>query len=178
MLLLTVLVAAASCSGGSGGHPTGESREGLTLTSDQARILGFENLPDWTQASGNATLSLSSVHEEGSSSLAVSGVTSTQLKSAAFAPFTGGFGSVDIWVENLGTDPSVLGTVTLGLSSVSGQPASATLGQAVLTGALGSFQQYTFAVSCLDQQRGRERGRQLRVHDRRAELHEADGLPD
>jgi RHS repeat-associated protein len=116
------------------------------LSGDQARILGFENLADWSQTTGSAALSLSTEHVDLQSSLELTGVVDTKLQSVTFTPIAGGFSSVDIWVKNLATDTSTTGTVTLGFNAASGEPINGIVGQAVLQPPTSSFQQYTLAV--------------------------------
>jgi RHS repeat-associated protein len=153
--LLACFIAGVDCSGSSSSSGDGETSVRAThaaLTSAQAEILGFENLADWTQTSGTATLALSTDHVEGASSLAVSNVTSSVLKSATFAPISGGFSNITVAVENpppnppppSGTPPRT-GTLSLTIHSSSGQPASAVIGEASVPSA-STFQTLSFAV--------------------------------
>jgi len=150
---LFVATLALGCSGrsrSSDGDSVAAVGQAVTapLAADQARILGFENIADWTVSSGAASLAGSPDHAEGSASLKASGVTNVTLKSASFAPFAGGFSSVSIWVKNSAANASVTGTVSLSMNSSApaGLPTNGFIGQASLQGPSSNFQLYTFAV--------------------------------
>ncbi|MEP7053101.1 MAG: SpvB/TcaC N-terminal domain-containing protein [Pseudomonadota bacterium] len=144
-----MVLLAVNCGGSKGASQDGRvsrASEAVVFTSDQARILGFESLSDWTQTTGTATVALSTDHVEGSYSLALTNVTTSELHSSTFAPLSGGFSTVDVSIEVLNSDPTVFGTVSLGINSPHYSPIRGTIGQVAINNTASGFQHYTVAV--------------------------------
>ncbi len=120
-----------------------------------AAVLGFESLGEWTASSGS--LSLSAVHTQGASSLAVAGpvnyttitsvaITSSDAELAALA--VGSSLELDLALPTRQPNPFWFGTLQLFVSAPSRGLNNQPLGGTVsLTGTpLGAFQTVTFAV--------------------------------
>jgi len=139
-------VLALGCSAHSSPEATAQSEAALT-SNDQ--ILGFEDLSAWSTSSG--TLALSSVHVEGASSLAISGLgtATAYVRSVPLQSFTFSTNQVSfqIMVPTQQPNPSWYGSVDLYVDAPSRNVYSGLIAHQELTGMpLGSFQTVTGTV--------------------------------
>lgn len=144
-ILSLAAVGTAACGSGSERERAASASAALLGDAATTRILGFESLGDWSIQQGPGTLSLSTVHTQGSSSLALTGPAYTVVQSANLSTL-GNVGTtlaVDYQVPSTlswGTLALILNSPTLGLYNDF-------IGQVSVSGvAPGAFHTATFTL--------------------------------
>lgn len=147
--IVGLVIGAAGLVACSGSGPSTEESigsQGAALVANQANVFGFE---DRTQWSSLAPLSTSTVHSEGSASLAVKAKGYTEVNSVALPSLSGVTGTLalDIQLPTAQSNPYWYGAVQLYISVPSKGIYNAYLGQQELTGKpLNQFLTLSFGV--------------------------------